>query len=63
MKTAKDRMYNEIQNRQKPAVKTPAAKPAATPATSEQTEWDKKWAKLDSGQSLVGLDGKTYTKK
>lgn len=63
MKVAKDRMYTEIQNRQKPAAKTPAAKPAATPATSEQADFDAKWAKLPSGQSLVGPDGKTYTKK
>jgi hypothetical protein len=61
MKTAKDRMYSEIQNRQKPAAKTPAA--AKAPADTAQVDWDKKWAKLQSGQSLVGLDGKTYTKK
>ena len=59
MKTAKDRMYNEIQNRQKPAAKTPAPTKAPTAAA----DFDAKWAKLPSGQSLVGPDGKTYTKK
>jgi hypothetical protein len=56
MKAAKDRMYTEIQNRQKPA-----AKPAKTPTAAD--DFDAKWAKLKSGQSLVGPDGKTYTKQ
>ena len=28
-----------------------------------QEEWNKKWTALKSGQSMVGLDGKTYKKK
>lgn len=31
--------------------------------TSSQGDFNSKWAKLKSGQSLVGPDGKTYTKK
>jgi len=62
MKTAKDRMYTEIQNRQKPAAK-PATAPTPTTAPTPAGDFDAKWAKLKSGQSLVGPDGKTYTKK
>lgn len=39
--------------------KPSAKKPAATPAS----DFDTKWATLKSGQSLIGPDGKTYTKK
>ena len=42
------------------AAKPAAAKPAAG-ITPEQ--FDAQWAKLDPGQTLVGPDGKTYTKK
>lgn len=28
-----------------------------------QSEWNKQWANLKKGQSMKGLDGKTYTKK
>ena len=26
-------------------------------------QWNKQWATLKTGESMVGLDGKTYTKK
>jgi len=32
-------------------------------ATMTPAQWNKKWATLKSGESMVGLDGKTYTKK
>lgn len=32
-------------------------------AGNVQEEWNKKWGALKSGQSMVGLDGKTYKKK
>jgi hypothetical protein len=28
-----------------------------------QAQWDSEWAKLKKGQTMVGLDGITYTKK
>jgi len=31
--------------------------------TETPADWNKKWSSLKSGESLVGLDGKTYTKK
>lgn len=50
--------------------KSGGAQPAAqgtkaTEKTSKLTpeEWNKQWATLPKGQSMVGLDGKTYTKK
>lgn len=33
------------------------------PAPAPASDFDSQWAKLKSGQSLVGPDGKTYTKK
>jgi hypothetical protein len=39
----------------------PAAAPAATGAMTPAA-WSEKWATLSPGQTLVGLDGKTYTK-
>ena len=33
------------------------------PPKMTATEWNKKWSELKKGQTLVGLDGKTYTKK
>ena len=38
-------------------------KPSGTPASSTQSDFNSKWAKLKKGQSLVGPDGNTYTKK
>jgi hypothetical protein len=67
MKAVKDRMYDETKERigrGKPAATTtPAATPTPTPSTSSQADWNKKWATLKSGQTMVGLDGVTYTKK
>jgi hypothetical protein len=40
-----------------------AAKTPAQPAKITQDEFNTKWAKLKPGQTLVGPDGKTYTKK
>lgn len=42
-----------------------AAAPATAPAARAvaATDFDAKWATLKSGQTLVGPDGKTYTKK
>jgi hypothetical protein len=38
---------------------------AAAPSAGgmSATQWNQKWASLPKGQSLVGLDGKTYPKK
>jgi hypothetical protein len=44
-----------------PAVAKPAATKPAAGITPEQ--FNAQWAKLDPGQTLVGPDGKTYTKK
>lgn len=52
--------------RPKPAASNaePSVKPTAKPATGiTPAEFDKQWAKLKPGQSLVGPDGETYTKK
>lgn len=49
-----------------PAAPAPApapAAPAAKPRPLSQKEFDAKWPTLEAGQSLVGPDGKTYTKK
>lgn len=35
----------------------------AAPKAKTQAEWNAEWAKLKKGESLVGLDGKTYIKK
>lgn len=41
-----------------------AEKPAAAPvATKSQADFDTKWKSLKAGESLVGPDGTTYTKK
>jgi hypothetical protein len=40
----------------------PAAGPAATTGAMTPAAWSEKWATLSPGQTLVGLDGKTYTK-
>lgn len=34
-----------------------------TPPKESPSEWNKKWSALKKGESMVGLDGKTYTKK
>ena len=36
---------------------------SAAPASGTQSDFNSKWAKLKKGQSLVGPDGNTYTKK
>lgn len=36
---------------------------ARTAPKMSQAEWNKQWANLKKGQSMKGLDGKTYTKK
>lgn len=36
---------------------------ARTAPKMSQSEWNKQWANLKKGQSMKGLDGKTYTKK
>ena len=48
-----------------PAATKPAAAPppAAKPRPLSQQEFDTKWPTLKAGQSLIGPDGKTYTKK
>ncbi len=43
------------------SVKGTGGAPAATNITP--AEWNKRWAALKKGETLVGLDGKTYTKK
>jgi hypothetical protein len=40
-----------------------APPPAAKPRPLSQQEFDTKWPTLKAGQSLIGPDGKTYTKK
>ena len=45
----------------KPAAAKPTATKPAAGITPEQ--FNAQWAKLDPGQTLVGPDGKTYTKK
>jgi hypothetical protein len=35
----------------------------STEENLSQEEWNKKWSSLKSGESMIGLDGKTYTKK
>ncbi len=37
--------------------------PAAGKIKLTEAEWTKKWAALPKGKTMVGLDGKTYTKK
>ncbi len=44
-------IWNEINKEKEPAV------------SKAEADWNKKWAALKPGQKLVGLDGKTYTKK
>lgn len=39
------------------------AKPVSSQAKLTPQEWDAKWAALPKGGTLVGLDGKTYTKQ
>lgn len=46
-----------------PAPASAAPAPAAKPRPLSQQEFDAKWPTLKAGQSLVGPDGKTYTKK
>jgi hypothetical protein len=36
---------------------------AAKDKSLSQSDWNKKWASLKPGQTMVGLDGKTYKKK
>jgi len=57
----------DAQGKPKPAPINVEEKPAApapsTPARISQAEFDKKWSTLKPTQTLVGPDGKTYTKK
>ena len=46
-----------------PAAAAPTPAPAAKPRPLSQQEFDTKWPTLKAGQSLIGPDGKTYTKK
>lgn len=52
-----EKIWNEVskeENSEKPKASTPKISPE---------DWNKKWAALKPGQKMVGLDGKTYTKK
>ena len=49
--------------KQSPSAAAPEAAVPSTTAGMSATQWNQKWASLPKGQSLVGLDGKTYTKK
>jgi len=58
--------FGEVNNtswRKKLAKARVAAKTPAQPAKITQDEFNAKWAKLKKGDTLVGPDGKTYTKK
>lgn len=46
-----------------PAPAAPPAPPAPAKSRLSQQEFNDKWPTLKAGQSLVGPDGKTYTKK
>jgi hypothetical protein len=54
---------NNTSWRKKLAKARVAAKTPAQPAKITQDDFNTKWAKLKPGQTLVGPDGKTYTKK
>ncbi len=54
---------NNTSWRKKLAKARVAAKTPAQPAKITQDEFNAKWAKLKKGDTLVGPDGKTYTKK
>ena len=41
----------------------PKAQPTQGGQVQTQAEWNKEWAKKKKGEQMVGLDGKTYTKK
>lgn len=41
---------------------THTAKSKTTQKQPSQSEWNAKWSKLKKGQTMVGLDGNTYTK-
>lgn len=43
--------------------KTGGAQSAAKSSALTPEEWNKQWASLPKGKSMIGLDGKTYTKK
>jgi hypothetical protein len=45
-----------------PSQANPNAAPAATTGAMTPAAFNEKWATLNVGQSLVGPDGKTYTK-
>jgi len=58
--------FGEVNNtswRKKLAKARVASKTPAQPAKITQDEFNAKWAKLKKGDTLVGPDGKTYTKK
>lgn len=65
----KAEIVREIKNEARASFNLPLlgggkAAPAPAPAKAvSAADWDKKWATLKSGESLVGPDGKTYTKK
>jgi hypothetical protein len=54
---------NNTSWRKKLAKARVASKTPAQPAKITQDEFNAKWAKLKKGDTLVGPDGKTYTKK
>jgi len=54
---------NNTSWRKKLAKARVAAKTPAQPAKITQADFDAKWAKLKKGETLVGPDGITYTKK
>lgn len=66
-KLAKDINASEgiqIQSTQpKPATKTAPKTGGGAKPQMTKDEWNKQWAALPKGQTMVGLDGKTYTKK
>ena len=52
----------DARNQNKPAT-VPKPKATAPATTITPSEFDAQWAALKPGQTLVGPDGKTYTKK
>lgn len=53
----------DVDNQGKPIDAKGAMKQKVEPAKQTQSEWNAAWAKLKSGESMIGLDGKTYKKK
>ena len=57
------KIANDIEAKQQEEAQQQGGEKAKNDSELSASEWNSKWQSLKSGESMVGLDGKTYTKK